>query len=217
MPGSPAHLVARFFDVAFARALTGSERAAVAAWLDPEQAAVFFSQSDADQRHGYEAALHLIADGVDSVEILQAGLLHDIGIILLDQHHHDGFRRVILGLGSESTLPANEQRILGWDHTDLGHRVGTQWRLPRAALDAIRFHHAPKAAFGEHAPIVHCVALANLLVSLKGLSSVGIALIGLEQASLDVLKLTRDDLKVFADDFDREFVANRQLFEIQKG
>ena len=70
MPGSPAHLVARFFDVAFARALTGSERAAVAAWLDPEQAAVFFSQSDADQRHGYEAALHLIADGVDSVEIL---------------------------------------------------------------------------------------------------------------------------------------------------
>ncbi len=145
-----------------------------------------------------------------------AGLLHDIGIILLDQHCHEAFRRVVLSLNSQSTLPETEQRLLGWDHADLGHRVGTNWRLPRTALDAIRFHHSPEASFGTHAPIVHCVAIANLLVSLKGISSVGMPLIGLRQESLDALRLTKDDLKVFADDFDREFVANRQLFDIQK-
>jgi HD-like signal output (HDOD) protein len=146
-----------------------------------------------------------------------AGLLHDIGIILLDQHYHDGFRRVVLSLNNESTLPETEHRLLGWDHTDLGHRVGSQWRLPRTVLDAIRFHHAPQAAFGPHAPIVHCVAVANLLVSLKGLTSVGLPLIALKQESLDALRLTKDDLRVFVEDFDHEFVTHRQLFEIQKG
>ncbi len=146
-----------------------------------------------------------------------AGLLHDIGIILLDQHFHDGFRRVVLSLGRESTLPEVEQRLLGWDHTDLGHRVGNQWRLPRTVLDSIRFHHSPQSSFGTHAPIVHCVALANLLVSLKGLTSVGLPLIGLRQESLDALRLTKDDLKVFVEDFDHEFITNRQLFDIQKG
>lgn len=141
MPGSPAHLVARFFDVAFAGALTGSERAAVAAWLDPEQAAVFFSQSDADQRHGYEAALHLIADGVDSVEILQAGLLHDIG----KRHASLGIiGRTIASILIILRMPLPERMRMYRDHGQLAARELGALGAPSLVIDFAMHHHGDR-------------------------------------------------------------------------
>ncbi len=146
-----------------------------------------------------------------------AGLLHDLGIILLDQHCHEAFRQVVLSLTSQATLCEVERKYLGWDHTELGEKVAARWHLPKTAVTSIRHHHTPERVEGPDAPIAHAVALANLLVTLKGHSSVGINLIGLGSESLDVLRLTRSDLKVFAEDLDRELELNRQLFEIQKG
>lgn len=146
-----------------------------------------------------------------------AGLLHDVGIILLDQHHHDPFKQVILSLTSHSTLCEVEQKFYGWNHAEFGARVGTQWRLPRTAISAVQFHHEPDQCLGADAPIVHCVSLANLVVTLKGYTSVGMSLVGLCDASLDVLGITKNDLKVFATDLDREMDVNKHLIEIQKG
>ena len=79
LPGTPTHLFRRFFDVAFARPLTASERVAVDGWLSTETAALFFAQADSDQRHGYHAALTLVAGGIHERDVVMAALLHDIG------------------------------------------------------------------------------------------------------------------------------------------
>lgn len=146
-----------------------------------------------------------------------SGLLHDVGIILLDQNCHDRFKQIILSLNSETMLSDVERKFLGWDHAELGARVAEDWRLPKTTISSIRHHHAPQNAPDPNDAIVHAVALANLVVTLKGHSSVGMNLIGLSESSLDALKLAKSDLKVFAEDLDRELELNRQLFDIQKG
>lgn len=172
---------------------------------------------------------HLVATGIcarmiavrtrarGSENAFLAGFLHDIGIILMDQHCNDAFKQVILSLTSETTLCEVERKYLGWDHTELGFHVGTRWRLPKTVLTSVRHHHTPDAVQGSDEPIVHCVALANLLVTLKGYSSVGINLVGLCKSSLEALRVTKDDLKVFLADLDREIGLFQHIVEIHKG
>jgi hypothetical protein len=55
------------------------ERDAVAAWLSPEQLALFDGMHVADRRHGLDVVALLRSGGIDDREVLLAGLLHDAG------------------------------------------------------------------------------------------------------------------------------------------
>jgi hypothetical protein len=55
------------------------ERADVRGWLTDELAELFFDQSRSDQRHGYQAGLSVVADGVTDNDVIVAALVHDIG------------------------------------------------------------------------------------------------------------------------------------------
>jgi hypothetical protein len=55
------------------------ERDAVAAWLSPDQLALFDTMHVADRRHGLDVVAALRAGGTDDPEVLIAGLLHDAG------------------------------------------------------------------------------------------------------------------------------------------
>jgi len=146
-----------------------------------------------------------------------SGLLHDLGIILFDSNVHPQFRHVMAMLNDSKSLVEFERKIVPWDHTELGERVASAWKLPPAVVAAIRYHHAPEEYHGDYEQVLHCVAVANLLCSMKGVSSVGINLVGLPPTSLSVLSLEQRDLKTMAEDLDAEFEANQHLFDIQQG
>lgn len=57
----------------------GDERAAVAAWLTPDQLRLFDSMHVADRRHGLDVVAALRAQDVTEPDVLVAGLLHDAG------------------------------------------------------------------------------------------------------------------------------------------
>ena len=59
-----------------------------------------------------------------------AGLLHDFGIIIEDQHVPKGFRAMINSLNDPRPLTDAEQMFLGFDHTLLGARVADNWKFP---------------------------------------------------------------------------------------
>jgi hypothetical protein len=59
--------------------VSARERDAVAAWLSPEQLALFDSMHVADRRHGLDVVAALRAGGDTDPELLLAGLLHDAG------------------------------------------------------------------------------------------------------------------------------------------
>jgi putative nucleotidyltransferase with HDIG domain len=79
VPGSLSHLTGRFFDVLLARPLQDFEQATVGTWLNELELSLFFAQPRVDQRHGYTAALTVVAGGVSDPTVIRAALLHDVG------------------------------------------------------------------------------------------------------------------------------------------
>lgn len=147
-------------------------------------------------------------------EAFLAGLLHDLGIVLEDQFVPDEFRAMIQSLDSDRPLADQEHEYLGFDHTLLGASVAEEWKFPSAVRAAIRYHHQPESYQGEDAPIIHCVAVANLICSLKGAASVGMSLVRLPRAALTALSLQKEDLNVLAADLDHEISLYDALFRM---
>lgn len=142
------------------------------------------------------------------------GVLHDIGIILIDQQAHAKFETILSSLRPEGTLCEVEREVLGFDHCMLGERVAEQWRFPAQVRAGIAFHHNPQLCNGDRAAVVHCVTIANVICTLKGLSSVGVKLLRPPVESCRVLGLGKDDLIVLARDLDGEIERNEILFEL---
>ncbi len=169
---------------------------------------------------------HLVAVGICSrmialrqrfhsfEDIFLAGLLHDLGIILEDQHVHLVFRKVIGSLEEGKPLTAVEQAHLGFDHTQLGARVARQWRFPDPVSAAARYHHASANYRGEHIDVVRCVEVANLICTAKGISSVGMKLVAFSRPAFEGLSLKRHDVLLLAESLDEELAKSAGLFDI---
>ncbi len=147
-------------------------------------------------------------------DIFLAGLLHDIGIILEDEHDHKSFLRVISALDDKRSLAEVEREHLNYDHTMLGHRIAEDWGFPEAVQAAVRFHHNSEAYRGTEVDSVRCVEVANLICTLKGLSSVGRKLVRFSPNTLSHLNLTKEDVAILAADLDEAVSANAGLFSI---
>ena len=147
-------------------------------------------------------------------EAFLAGLLHDLGIVLEDQYCHERFVAMVTHLSPEQTLLQAEQEYLGFDHTRLGSRMADEWKFPEEVKDIMRFHHMPQNYRGPHGKTLACVVLANLLCTLKGVSSMGMNLLRPTLWSMEALGMNKNDVKVLATDLDKEFEANHALFKL---
>lgn len=112
--------------------------------------------------------------GVRPQEAYLAGLLHDVGLILLDQYDQEGFRRVLDALSDQSPAWETERKMLGFDHAGLGQFVAARWNLPEHLTMAIGHHHAAEPYEGPHREFVHLVAIADLFCHLRGLTPLGV-------------------------------------------
>ena len=108
-------------------------------------------------------------------EAYLAGLLHDVGIILLDQTLHRPFCQVLDALEEDHPLADVENTILGFDHAALGQYALTAWGLPGAIADAAGYHHRPLACPSENRAMAGTVALANSMCHRMGIHSIGVA------------------------------------------
>jgi putative nucleotidyltransferase with HDIG domain len=94
-----------------------------------------------------------------------AGLLHDIGKVVLDQYMAPIFpifyRRTQLEAGALTDV---EYEMFGIDHTEAGKKLAERWSLPENLIDAISHHHEPEAGKKRYA-LTHLVYLADLIMS----------------------------------------------------
>ena len=101
----------------------------------------------------------------------------------------------------------------GFDHTTLGACVAERWNLPEAVVAAIRYHHAPRY-HGVHAPTVACVELANVLVTAKGIPSVGAPLGPLSPSVVEHLGVGREDVRRLVDQMNQQILDHGRLFAL---
>jgi len=103
-------------------------------------------------------------------EAFVAGLLHDIGKLVLLMHHGEGYgllmRRALEG---DQPLHALERDTYDLDHALVGHVLCMHWNLPPAIAQAVAEHHE------EPAPrsVADVVRHANDLIKTVGLGNGG--------------------------------------------
>ncbi|MCZ7626171.1 MAG: hypothetical protein C3F12_12290 [Candidatus Methylomirabilota bacterium] len=148
-------------------------------------------------------------------EAFLAGLLHDVGIALLDQYLHRPFAEVITTLKPGVSLSQAERAQLGFDHAQFGARVAEQWRFPPVILSAIRCHHAPERCSNESQSIAQAVDIANFICTSKGIRSMGASSIAPPSLpTMTALSIDRQGLKVLYDDLDAELAKAHTLINI---
>lgn len=75
---------------------------------------------------------------------LVAGLLRDIGEVILRQLYPDEYAQVLDGVAAAQC--ERERAVLGVHHAEVGAYVLRRWRLPEEITEAIRCHHHPGEA-----------------------------------------------------------------------
>lgn len=97
-----------------------------------------------------------------------AGLIHDMGKVVLDEYFHEDFLRILDTLKEEhTTFSRAEKAVLGTTHYQVGAKLLKQWRFPRRVITQVLFHHAPwyDKENENHTILLY---LANVLAKIVG-------------------------------------------------
>lgn len=101
-------------------------------------------------------------------EAFVAGLLHDIGKLILSQYVGQAYQE-LLDRVAQSGLPfmEAERQVLGFDHAQAGGLVAEKWNLPEALVEAISCHHQPQLA-RRHPPLTALAHAGDALALMLG-------------------------------------------------
>jgi putative nucleotidyltransferase with HDIG domain len=134
-----------------AAAVTGAFSFSSASWFDPRR---FWQHcvGVALCARALAAEVGLSEDGA-----FTAGLLHDIGRLVLVTCFPEEYRQVALYRKKHDCYPLTAERdILGLDHASVGKALAERWRFAPAIQEAVALHHAPEEVTGDSlAGIVH--------------------------------------------------------------
>lgn len=105
-------------------------------------------------------------------EIFLAGLLHDIGYVVLahlDPLHSDALH-MRLATDRSHGVCEFEAEMLGMGHAELGAELARHWDLPEEVVAVLRYHHSPaEADEGVGQPLICMLRLAEKILDPFGI------------------------------------------------
>jgi putative nucleotidyltransferase with HDIG domain len=158
-------------------------------------------------------ALAIRANVLHPERLFVAGLMHDLGSLVLYSQRPDAMRDILMiADGDEEVLYQTEQERFQFDHAGVAAHMMEQWQLPEALIEAIRWHHEPERA-GEASIETHILYLANHLVNESeqgNFMGSPKADIQLSQVMLDIIGLQEDELFFAFEEAAEQFPATLQ-------
>jgi len=113
---------------------------------------------------GCSAIAKLLANKLemDPDQAFVAGLLHDLGKVVLDGFFPEIFAQALQAAreGNRSLIEV-EKELLPVTHEEVGRHLGERWNLPEPLLDVIGAHHSLSPQKSVHARLVRLVHIAN--------------------------------------------------------
>lgn len=148
--------------------------------------------------------------------LFTAGLLHDIGKVILSdyvQEHFQDIKRNILEEGH--SFCEAEKAVLGINHAELGGIICERWQFPKIIVSVIRYHHTPSAASADQ-KIVQRIYLCDLVALMTGIGGGADGLY--YHADIEIMKnfqLDERDIEQFIVQLDKELQDVEAMLNIQ--
>ena len=141
-----------------------------------------------------------------------AGVLHDVGKVVMDGYLHDLYVDVVIRASfEEKPVYQIEKEELHLDHAEVGGWLTERWHFPDELVDPIRYHHHSISAGQDDADLIAAVHLADTLAKREG---IGLAY---ESQTTAATRSAMGKLKVRDEDFDSYGVTLRaQREEIEQ-
>lgn len=177
-------------------------------------------------RHSLEVAIaaRMIAQkcGYKPVdEAFTAGLLHDIGTLILEASFPDEFKRIwkLVEAGERQTRV--EQRTWSTDHAKAGQFILDQWGLPKKIGLAIKRHHDefPEGEDSDESRLAQIINLGNIISRFRTYNSPPPETRALENKDIITanLNLTPEDIHGISENLVNEVVQESGYLEIEIG
>ncbi|MGZ8097325.1 MAG: HDOD domain-containing protein, partial [Methylosarcina sp.] len=152
--------------------------------------------------------------------VYTAGLLHDIGKVVLESHGRKSYSEFINSLNGDSESTLTEERLFfGLTHTEIGHLLCVEWQLPPSITAVVAYSQHPTAAvppYDEFDLEITLVSFANYIAWMQGLASHSTeSRPNLPKKVLETLGIDRLDLESLLQQVDEEMLSIREFFGIQ--
>jgi putative nucleotidyltransferase with HDIG domain len=110
--------------------------------------------------------------GLRTSEMLfTAGLLHDMGKVVLDDFVEKKSAELDAGFrAAKEGFDHVERNALGICHAEVGAAILQRWKFPEELVALVRWHHRPSEA-GSWAPMVNIVHVADILSYSEGIGT----------------------------------------------
>lgn len=134
-------------------------------------------------------------------EIAVVGLLHDLGIIILELYFNEEFL-ISKQYALDNSVPIHiaERKLFGVDHAEIGGWTLAEWLLPENIIESVARHHSfdPNTYHARKTAVIHVADILSMAVDFAGpswekvpeMAPTALEMLGFHAADLKDLILT---------------------------
>lgn len=147
--------------------------------------------------------------GINGDDAYLTGILHDFGLIVMDQVDPSTFLEVCRISDSTTTLLEQEQQHFGTDHCEIGYLMTLDWCMPAPIQLAIRDHHSQLEDV-EPQSLTGILQIAEYLTGQQGYTTLPGVAMQISPVFNEHIQENIDEYTVLLEDFPEEMVKAKR-------
>ena len=151
-------------------------------------------------------------------EISTAGLIHDLGKIVIKAELPDEYNK-ILDIVKERSIPIREAEleVLGVSHETIASWLISNWNLPARLIIPVEYHHHPNEA-KEYKNIAAICHFADILIRALGVGDGGDPWVPkLDHDAWEMIKFTKKEIKEVIKEIEDRLIDIEEFAEEMQG